>query len=108
MKGKEDLKELVENLDKIQAVQAPPSFHDKVNAYLEKEIENLRKKQGTIQEEIDKKNKEAATLRETLLVVNGALQGMQHVQSYVTQEAAESSSTVIANSSDSPAPPPAS
>lgn len=78
---------------KVVPVVQPPSFPDKVNAYLEKEMENLRTKQTTIQGEIDKKAKETATLRETLLVVNGALQGIQHVRSFILEEGAPSSTS---------------
>lgn len=83
MKDKEDFNELVESLDKIHPVE--PSFHEKITAYLEKEMQNLQEKQGNIKKEIDQKNKDVAVLRETLLVVNGALQGIQHVHAYVNQ-----------------------
>jgi uncharacterized protein YlxW (UPF0749 family) len=85
--------------EEVQPAAQSPSIADKVNVYLEKEIESLRAKQATIQEEIDKKNKEASTLRETLLVVNGALQGIQHVKSFILGEEALSLTT----SSDPPA-----
>ena len=68
------------------------SFEKKVGDFVLTEVGNLKQKQAEIQKEIEKKNTEAATLRETLLVVNGALQGVQHVHDYITREAAAPSS----------------
>lgn len=92
-----ELTELVESLQKIQAVQRPapqvdPAF-ERTLQYVNGEIASLRGKQATIQEQIEKKNKEIATLRETLLIVNGALQGMQHIHSFMNQGATQDSSS---------------
>ena len=43
--------------------------------YVTAELDNINRKQALIQQQIEGKNKEIATLRETLLVVSGALQG---------------------------------
>lgn len=89
-----ELSELVESLQKIQAIQhqALPSSAEKTLEHVVTEIDNLRSKQAMIQEQIDKKKNEMSALRETLLVVNGALQGLQHVQQFMTQEAAPAAS----------------
>ncbi len=78
-------------LDPFPSVQ--PSFAAKVAAYVEKEVETLRARQTVIQEEIERKTKETVTLRETLLVVNGALQGIQHVRAFILGEGELSSTS---------------
>lgn len=80
-----DLKDLVESLDKIKAIETPLSFQQKMAAYIDGELQNLKNKQADIQRDIETKNKEATLLRETLLVVNGALQGVEHIQRYLTR-----------------------
>lgn len=85
-----ELTELVESLQKIQAVQRPQSQSDgpafeRTFQYVSNEVESLRTKQASIQEQIDKKNREVVSLRETLLVVNGALQGLQHIYKFMSQ-----------------------
>lgn len=89
-----ELSDLVESFQKLQkgalssetTVSVPSGTTEHTLRYAAEEIDNLKRKQGTIQEQIDTKNKEIHTLRETLLVVNGALQGMQHIQNFIMDQ----------------------
>lgn len=54
--------------------------------YLTNEIEVLEKRQLAAQEAVEAKAKELQSLRENLLVVSGALQGVQHVKRHVHQQ----------------------
>ena len=91
-----ELSELVEKFQKIQhslpsAFKGPGS--PETLQYVMTEIENLTRKQAMIQQQIEGKNKEIQTLRETLLVVSGALQGLQHIHKFMTKEGADASSS---------------
>ena len=87
-----ELSNLVESLQKIQAAKAaPPRSKPETVDYVSGELENLKRKQAMIQEQMDTKTREIATLRETLLVVNGAVQGLQHIHKYLTEGGAEAS-----------------
>ncbi len=101
-----ELSELVETFEKLRPVQSlpvapsaptpapapqspprpgPPVVPvDKMVEYTAVEMNNLKKKQAALQEAIETKTKEVANLRETLLVVNGAVQGIQHVQTFIS------------------------
>lgn len=95
-----ELSELVETFEKLRPVQAPPpppppppspvralpSLVDKIADYASLEMENLKKKQAKLQEGIETKTKELATMRETLLVVSGAIQGIQHVHTFISDQ----------------------
>lgn len=92
-----ELSELVENFEKMKHQHQPPraalpaSSAQPTLDYVHGEIENLRKKQALVQEQIDTKTKEVHTLRETLLVVNGALQGMEHIRDFILDDASSKS-----------------
>lgn len=90
-----ELSELVETFQKIQhslpsAIKAPTN--PETLEYVAAELDNIHRKQALIQQQIEGKNKEIATLRETLLVVSGALQGLQHIHKFMTKEETEASS----------------
>jgi molecular chaperone GrpE (heat shock protein) len=63
---------------------------ESITTYLKNELNSLRERQKSLQEEFQNKNKEMANIRETLLVVSGALQAIEHVSNH---EAVKSSST---------------
>lgn len=90
-----ELSELVENFEKLKHQQQQHRGHASSHAtldYVKGEIENLRKKQALVQEQMDAKTKELHQLRETLLVVNGALQGLEHIQEFMVDDESASSS----------------
>ena len=93
-----ELSELVDTFQKLQ--HSKPFMTAPTNpetlAYVTAEMESLTRKQGLIQQQIEGKSKEIVTLRETLLVVSGALQGLQHIHKFMTKEAVESSSSTTA------------
>jgi uncharacterized protein YoxC len=84
-----ELSELVDTFQKLQ--HSLPSTHGpstpETLEYLKTEIGKLTEKQHTIQAQIDSKTNEIVTLRQTLLVVSGALQGLQHVHSFMSTSA---------------------
>ena len=88
-----ELSNLVESFQKLQkgALEGSASEMTAKHTmeYVKEEIENLKRKQTMIQEQIEAKNKEVHTLRETLLVVNGALQGLQHIQNFMEDKEKE-------------------
>lgn len=89
-----ELSDLVESFQKL-IPSAPPKgpSSPETLVYVSTEMENLKRRQGMVQEQIESKKKDIASLRETLLVVSGALQGLQHVRAFIaTEEAAPSSS----------------
>ena len=90
-----ELSELVETFQKIQH-SLPSTMKGPTNPetldYVTAELDNINRKQALIQQQIEGKNKEIATLRETLLVVSGALQGLQHIHKFMTKEGTETSS----------------
>jgi hypothetical protein len=96
-----ELSELVENFEKMKQQQQQQRPHGPsplaTLEYVRGEVENLRKKQALVQEQIDAKTKEIHALRETLLVVNGALQGLEHIQEFMVD--AESGSASVSSSS---------
>jgi phage/plasmid primase-like uncharacterized protein len=94
-----ELSDLVESFQKLQKGMAHASSDQNGAAvnkhtfeYVTEEIENLKRKQSMIQEQIEAKNKEVHSLRETLLVVNGALQGLQHIHTFMVDKEKECSS----------------
>ena len=54
-----------------------------LRSHIAGEIEQLKTRHQGIQDSIVAKTKEITTLRETLLVVSGAVQALQHLQSFV-------------------------
>ena len=58
----------------------------KFQAYLAMEAEVLEKRQQAAQETIEAKAKELQGLRENMLVISGALQGVQHIKAYLDQQ----------------------
>lgn len=81
----QDLCDLVESITHTPLVQ--PSVKDTIE-YVLSEVSHLKRKQAMIQEQMESKAKEVQGLRETLLVVGGALQGMQHIHQFMTREEA--------------------
>ena len=81
----QDLCDLVESITHTPLVQ--PSIKDTIE-YVLAEVSQLKRKQAMIQEQMESKAKEVQGLRETLLVVGGALQGMQHIHQFITREQA--------------------
>lgn len=81
----QDLCDLVESITQTPLLQ--PSVKDTIE-YVQAEVTHLKRKQAMIQEQMDCKAKEVQGLRETLLVVGGALQGMQHIHQFMTREGA--------------------
>lgn len=73
--------------------ETPPSPYDAILGYLRKETSALQARQTALQETLQAKTREMQTTRETLLVISGALQGLQHVQTFLAEQQA-------------PAPPP--
>lgn len=57
----------------------PPSITD----FLDSELKALQVRQRQIQDDLQEKTREVQSLRETLLVVSGALQAVQHVAHHV-------------------------
>jgi len=93
-----ELSELVDTFQKLQ--HSLPSTHGPSTAetleHLVAEIRKLTEKQQFIQEQIDSKTNEIATFRQTLLVVSGALQGLQHVHTFMSTSAeARASSSLL-------------
>jgi hypothetical protein len=90
-----ELSELVETFQKIQhslpSTAKGPTSPETLD-YVTAELDNIQRKQALIQQQIEGKNKEIVTLRETLLVVSGALQGLQHIHKFMTKEGTEPSS----------------
>lgn len=93
-----ELSDLVETFQKLQkGMSHPPSSQNDISSsvnnhtleYVKEEIENLKRKQNVIQEQIEAKNKEIHSLRETLLVVNGALQGLHHIHTFMVDKEKE-------------------
>ncbi len=69
------------------APSPPPSIPiAKLQAYLTKEVDMLEKRQQAAQEAIEAKAKELQGLRENMLVISGALQGVQHIKAYLDQQ----------------------
>jgi hypothetical protein len=91
-----ELSDLVDTFQKLQ--HSLPSTHGpstpETLEYLTGEIGKLTEKQALIQQQIDGKTNDIVSLRQTLLVVSGALQGLQHVHTFMSTsaEARESSS----------------
>ena len=87
-----------------------PAADTGLRAYIDNEVQQLLTRQKHIQESIQNKNKEITSLRETLLVVSGALQGLQHVQAYVPPPAqapeAPASGQVVVVPTPTPTPTP--
>lgn len=81
----QDLCDLVESITHTPLLQ--PSVKDTIE-YVQSEVTHLKRKQAMIQEQMECKAKEVQGLRETLLVVGGALQGMQHIHQFMTREEA--------------------
>ena len=61
----------------------PPNEKQVMIAYLQQEEQNLSERQRVLQEQLQNKNREIQTIRETMLVVSGALQAIQHVSGHV-------------------------
>lgn len=116
-----ELSDLVESFQKLQkgmtqsssdqngavaTAAATAAVNNHTFEYVTEEIENLKRKQSMIQEQIEAKNKEIHSLRETLLVVNGALQGLQHIHTFMADKEKEciSYSTTTTTSSTTTMP----
>jgi hypothetical protein len=52
--------------------------------YAQQEVEALRKRQAAIHEQVEAKTKEIGQLRETLLVLAGAVQGLEHMRKFMS------------------------
>jgi hypothetical protein len=96
-----ELSELVESFQKLQKkmpgtawIETGPTAKETLD-YVGREIENLKGKQTTIQEHIEVKNKEIRSLRDTLLVVNGALQGLQHINHFMSEKGDDDKSSSL-------------
>lgn len=63
-----------------------PGLETLLDDYLKRETESLNSRQTGLQETIQIKSKELQTAKETLLVISGALQGMQHVAAFLQQQ----------------------
>lgn len=91
-----ELSELVESFQKFipapSVVTQGPTTPETL-AYLTTEMQNLKRRQTVIQEQIEGKNNEIVSLRETLLVVSGALQGLQHIHTFMMKEETAASSS---------------
>ena len=57
--------------------------HQNFAEYVLAEIKNLQQKQASVQADLDAKLKETQALRETLLVMSGAIQGLQHIHQFI-------------------------
>lgn len=62
------------------------AYAERSIAHIDSEVAALEAKSKGIQEEMQAKTKELATLKETLLVVSGALQGLGHMRQYFDGE----------------------
>ncbi len=91
MENPDEMQALSDMLEKLQQSASgvstlagnPLRSSEETLAYLTAEIQTLKAKQKTIQESLQNKGKELQVMRETLLVVSGALQGLQHVLGYI-------------------------
>ena len=98
-----ELSDLVDTFQKLQ--HSLPSTHGpstpETLEYVATEIRNLTEKHAQIQEKIDSKTNEIASLRQTLLVVSGALQGLQHVHAFMSTSAeARGSSSLLTTTNE--------
>jgi hypothetical protein len=57
----------------------PPPDDPEMHRFLMSEFKALQVRQKQVQDDLQAKTREAQTLRETLLVVSGALQAVQHI-----------------------------
>lgn len=52
-----------------------------IQSVLKEELETLRQRHQLLQNDLQEKNKELQNIRDTLLVLSGAIQGMEHLKS---------------------------
>jgi uncharacterized protein YoxC len=79
------MSEVANLLEALKAAAPAPVVSEtpSISEFLETEVKALQVRQRQIQDDLQEKTREAQTLRETLLVVSGALQAVQHVAQHV-------------------------
>lgn len=70
----------------VSELEGMAAYAERSIAHIDSEVAALEAKSKGIQEEMQTKTKELATLKETLLVVSGALQGLGHMRQYFDGE----------------------
>jgi hypothetical protein len=83
----QDLSNIVDTITSAGKPTTPsqPSVDATVD-YVLAEVNSLKRKQVMIQEQMETKTKEMQGLRETLLVMSGAVQGLQHIHQFMTKK----------------------
>lgn len=58
---------------------------DSIKEYIAKETQGLKERQAKAQEELLEKQKQAQALRDTLLIMSGAMQTLEHIANQLQQ-----------------------
>lgn len=76
---------------KMEKEDLPVNFRavtpvESVKIHISSEVSALKEKQQTIDKQIVEKQKELASLKDSFLVVSGALQALEHMSTFVSNQ----------------------
>lgn len=75
--------ETVSRVVEIPAAITPVTLT--INEYLTKECQSMKDRQRKLQEEFQEKQRQMQGIKETLLVISGAIQAIEHVMAHVSE-----------------------